>query len=48
MGVDYPDEQGALQQAGVSPNELTSSELRDEYAGTPWHKSVPARIEAVD
>jgi anaerobic selenocysteine-containing dehydrogenase len=48
MGVDYPDEHGALQQAGVSPNELTSSELRDEYVGTPWHKSVPARIEAID
>jgi anaerobic selenocysteine-containing dehydrogenase len=48
MGLDYPDEEGALQQTGVSPNELTSSDLRDEYAGTPWHKSVPARIEAVD
>ena len=48
MGVDYPDAEGVLQQTGVSPNELTSSELRDEYAGTPWHKSVPARIEAID
>lgn len=32
---------------GVAPNELTSSAWRDAYAGTPWHKHVPARIEAV-
>lgn len=48
MGLDYPDAEGVLKKTGTSPNELTSSELRDEYVGTPWHKSVPARIEAVD
>ena len=32
---------------GVAPNALTSTEWRDAYAGTPWHKHVPARIEAV-
>ena len=48
MGLDYPEEDGALQRAGLAPNELTSRELRDEHVGTPWHKSVPARIEAVD
>ena len=32
---------------GVAPNELTASEDRDWLAGTPWHKHVPARIEAV-
>lgn len=32
---------------GVAPNELTSLEDRDRFAGTPWHKVVPARIEAV-
>ena len=32
---------------GIAPNELTSSEDRDWLAGTPWHKYVPARIEAV-
>jgi hypothetical protein len=21
-------------------------DLRDEFAGTPWHKHVPARVEA--
>ena len=31
--------------AGVAPNALTSSEWRDAFAGTPWHKHVPARIE---
>jgi anaerobic selenocysteine-containing dehydrogenase len=30
---------------GVAPNALTSSDWRDEFAGTPWHKHVPARIE---
>jgi anaerobic selenocysteine-containing dehydrogenase len=33
--------------AGIAPNQLTSSGWRDEFAGTPWHKHVPARIEAV-
>ena len=32
---------------GVAPNELTRVEDRDAYAGTPWHKYVPARIVAV-
>ena len=31
--------------AGVSPNELTSEQDRDAFVGTPWHKSVPARVE---
>jgi anaerobic selenocysteine-containing dehydrogenase len=29
------------------PNELTDSTLRDRFVGTPWHKHVPARLEAV-
>jgi len=32
---------------GVPPNELTASEDRDRFAGTPWHKHVPARLEAI-
>jgi len=32
---------------GVAPNALTASDWRDAYAGTPWHKHVPARIEPV-
>ena len=32
---------------GVAPNELTSSDHRDPIAGTPYHKHVPARLEAL-
>jgi hypothetical protein len=32
---------------GVAPNELTASEDRDWLAGTPWHKHVAARVEAI-
>jgi anaerobic selenocysteine-containing dehydrogenase len=46
MGVDYPAEDGVVA-AGVAPNELTAGEDRDWLAGTPWHKHVPARLEAV-
>ncbi len=31
---------------GVAPNELTSTNDRDAFVGTPWHKHVPARLEA--
>jgi anaerobic selenocysteine-containing dehydrogenase len=34
--------------AGVAPNELTSTEDRDPFVGTPWHKHVPARVERVE
>ncbi|MFN3202151.1 MAG: molybdopterin-dependent oxidoreductase [Bradymonadia bacterium] len=30
---------------GVAPNELTATEDRDPFVGTPWHKCVPARLE---
>ncbi len=43
LGVDHPEHR----RSGVAPNELTSLRLRDPIAGTPWHKHVPARIEAV-
>ena len=33
---------------GVAPNELTSSDDRDHFAGTPHHKHVRATIERVD
>jgi formate dehydrogenase len=45
-GVDYRDE-GGVQIPGVAPNALTSTDWRDAFAGTPWHKHVPARIEPV-
>jgi anaerobic selenocysteine-containing dehydrogenase len=46
LGVSYPSEAGQVI-TGTPPNELTASEDRDPYAGTPWHKHVPARVEAV-
>jgi anaerobic selenocysteine-containing dehydrogenase len=47
FGLDYTDNDGQKVVPGVAPNSLTSSDWRDEFAGTPWHKHVPARIEAV-
>jgi formate dehydrogenase len=44
MGLDEPTADGSPR-AGVAPNELTSGADRDWIAGTPWHKSVPARLE---
>jgi anaerobic selenocysteine-containing dehydrogenase len=46
-GVDYLEADGSSTTPGVAPNALTSTEWRDAYAGTPWHKHVPARIEAL-
>ena len=47
LGLAYPDESGRPVVTGAPPNELTSAEDRDPHAGTPWHKHVPARVEAV-
>ena len=33
--------------SGVAPNELTSLADCDKFAGTPHHKFVPAKIEAM-
>jgi anaerobic selenocysteine-containing dehydrogenase len=46
QGVDYPDADGDPVLTGVPANELTSLGWRDRIAGTPWHKHVPARVEA--
>lgn len=48
LGLTYPEEGGASPIVGTAPNELTSNDLADEFVGTPWHKSVPARLEAVE
>jgi anaerobic selenocysteine-containing dehydrogenase len=48
LGLDFPAGAGEAVATGVSPNELTSGEDRDWLAGTPWHKHVPARVEAVN
>jgi formate dehydrogenase len=47
LGLEYPDEGGRRVVHGTPPNELTSGEDRDWIAGTPWHKHVRARVEAV-
>ena len=46
-GLEYPDEDGTRRVFGTPPNELTSSEDRDWFAGTPWHKHVRARLEVI-
>jgi anaerobic selenocysteine-containing dehydrogenase len=46
LGLDHVDD-GARVVTGVAPNEFTAGEDRDPWAGTPWHKSVAARVEAV-
>jgi anaerobic selenocysteine-containing dehydrogenase len=46
LGLDHPEGEHRVR-TGVAPNELTASEDRDPWVGTPWHKSVTARLEAV-
>jgi anaerobic selenocysteine-containing dehydrogenase len=48
QGVDYPSVDGEPILTGVPANELTSLDWRDPLAATPWHKHVPARVEAID
>lgn len=47
LGVDSPGATGGEISAGCAPNELRATEDRDWLAGTPWHKHVPARLEAI-
>ncbi len=47
MGLSYAYVDGTQRTVGAAPNELTSTDLRDAYAGTPWHKTVPVRVEAM-
>ncbi len=44
-GLDYTAADGTVVHKGVSLNELTDTESRDPFAGTPWHKHVPVKIE---
>ncbi len=46
MGLDHIED-GERVMTGVAPNELTSTDDQDPIAGTPWHKSVLARLEKV-
>ncbi len=47
LGLDYPNEDGTPVPTGASTNELTYLGHQDPFAGTPWHKHVPAKVEAV-
>jgi anaerobic selenocysteine-containing dehydrogenase len=47
FGLVHTGPDGESIVTGVAPNSLTASEWRDEFAGTPWHKHVPAKIEPV-
>ncbi|MGD1934961.1 MAG: molybdopterin dinucleotide binding domain-containing protein, partial [Candidatus Phaeomarinobacter sp.] len=47
LGLLYPDEKGNDVPNGVSVNGLTSLHNKDKYLGTPHHKFVPARLEAI-
>ena len=42
-----PEPARACSRTGVAPNELTAAATATRIAGTPWHKSVPARLEPV-
>ena len=44
LGLDHL-ESGVRSRTGVGTNEFTASEDRDPWAGTPWHKTTPARLE---
>ena len=44
MGLAFP-KNGEDSVFGAPVNELTDSAARDRFAGTPWHKYVPARID---
>lgn len=47
LGLIYPDENGVEKRTGVSVNELTSIGYEDKFVKTPFHKFVPARLEAI-
>ncbi|BFM18146.1 molybdopterin oxidoreductase family protein [Maricurvus nonylphenolicus] len=47
LGLDYINETGREVRVGVAVNDLTSTNDKDFFAGTPWHKRVPAKIEKV-
>ncbi len=47
LGLDATGADGELIRTGVAPNELTRADERDPIAGTPWHKHVPARLQAL-
>ena len=47
FGLDHVEGGRPDDRPASAPNELTASEDRDPWAGTPWHKTTPARLEPV-
>ena len=47
LGLAYPDEEENVMATGIAPNELTVTDECDQWAKTPWHKYVHARLEAL-
>ena len=47
LGLTVDDPAGDPVTTGVAPNALTDHRDRDEWAGTPWHKHVPASIDII-
>jgi len=47
LGIDYGESENNMARIGIAPNELTSTNDKDFFAGTPWHKFVPAKVEKV-
>jgi anaerobic selenocysteine-containing dehydrogenase len=47
MGVDFTTPDGTTTTTGTAPNELTSTGWKDPFAGTPWHKHIPARLAPI-
>jgi anaerobic selenocysteine-containing dehydrogenase len=46
LGLDHLEGEQRIR-TGVGPNEFTASEDRDPWVGTPWHKSILARLETI-
>ena len=44
FGLDNGIQEQQISRTGAATNELTASGHRDDFAGTPWHKYVPANI----
>ncbi len=48
LGLFSPSDNGDPLVTGLAPNELTDAAARDPFAGTPWHKHVPACLTPID
>ena len=47
FGLDNGIATNEIARTGAAANELTASGHRDYFAGTPWHKLVPANVTAI-